>query len=562
MDNSFSGRRYLAFLLLIVFLIPACKNSEDDPIPEPTGEYERYFEQTGCHPLNPELIDRFFLYVDSVNDVRYLYGSKNQGEATVFWVAKFSSEGTCVWETLHQDKKHSSRAHDFHLLSNGNILLANVKEKPHNSIELYESSPVIVSAEDGKIKKLVEVFDGYFYSDVYLFEDFFFCDINFHELVLLPMARKWAVQVDNEGNIIRQATNLTIPTGKTLFLNDSTYIEASVKEIKKAYVTPDKPAAWVQPITLPAFEKSSIAVTLVEDKVKVVYRLIAGQKEMEETYTLFLETGKPPVKVADIKISPEKRKVNVGGEYGLKVIFTPDNASNRNVVWTSSNEQIATVDENGMVKGISEGKCSIKAISADGGYESSCEINVVSIYELTELSFEQAVIQLFPTKSYQLQPLKTPSTALVDGLQWNSSDDNIVKVDQNGLVEAIKPGVAVISVKTADGEFEATCKIQVNNIVDVNKSISSAVIIGGYVNAFVVYYIGNSSDEDIILNDVYVVDGWTDNRVAQMDPSQLGTMPAHTSISVSTTLNNVFLPCLIVKYKYNGKDFEKRLYWQ
>lgn len=562
MDNLSSGRRYLAFLLLIAFLIPACKNGEEDPIPESTGEDQKYFEQTGCHPLNPELIDRYFLCVDSVNDVRYLYGSKNQEEATVFWVAKFNSEGTCLWETLHQDKKHSSRAHDFHLLSNGNILLANVKEKPHDFMELYESSPVIVSSEDGKIKKVVEVFDGYFYSDVYLFEDFFFCDINSHELTLLPMARKWAVQMDNEGNIIRQATNLTIPTGKNLFLNDSAYIEASVKEIKKAYVTPDKPAAWVQSVTLPSFEKSNIAMTLIEDKVKVVYRLISGQTETEETYTLFLETGEPLVKVTEIKVSPEKRKVNVGGECELKVIFTPDNASNRNVIWTSSNEQIATVNENGIVKGISEGKCSIKAISSDGGYESSCEINVVSIYELTELSFEQAVIQLFPTKSYQLQPLKTPSTAVVDGLQWSSSDDNIAKVDQNGLVEAVKPGTVIISVKTADGELEATCKIQVNNIVEVNKSISSAVIIGGYVNAFIVYYIGNSSDEDIILNDVYVVDGWTDRRVAQMDPSQLGTMAAHTSISISTTLNNVFLPCLIVKYKYNGKDFEKRLYWQ
>ena len=82
------------------------------------------------------------------------------------------------------------------------------------------------------------------------------------------------------------------------------------------------------------------------------------------------------VSVTGITINTKKVSVEEGSSYKLNVIVLPNEATNKNVKWTSSNEKIATVDNTGLVSTKSAGTVKINAITLDGNKSVSCEVTV------------------------------------------------------------------------------------------------------------------------------------------------------------------------------------------
>lgn len=99
-----------------------------------------------------------------------------------------------------------------------------------------EASPVIVD-KNGKFN-YVDVFNGYYYIDVYVFDKFFFCDINDIELRKVS-AKEGCVQFSNDGKILHQAINLKIPDGKVLWTSDSTFINRNLSSITRSSILND-----------------------------------------------------------------------------------------------------------------------------------------------------------------------------------------------------------------------------------------------------------------------------------------------------------------------------------
>lgn len=84
-----------------------------------------------------------------------------------------------------------------------------------------------------------------------------------------------------------------------------------------------------------------------------------------------------PTKLEGISLDQTEKTVKEGESFVLTPVFTPENASNKKVIWTSSNQSIATVDQGGKVSTHSFGECIIKAISEDGGFEAICKLIVL-----------------------------------------------------------------------------------------------------------------------------------------------------------------------------------------
>ena len=84
-----------------------------------------------------------------------------------------------------------------------------------------------------------------------------------------------------------------------------------------------------------------------------------------------------PTKLEGISFDQTEKTVKEGESFVLTPVFTPENASNKKVIWTSSNQSIATVDQGGKVSTHSFGECIIKAISEDGGFEAICKLIVL-----------------------------------------------------------------------------------------------------------------------------------------------------------------------------------------
>ena len=161
-----------------------------------------------------------------------------------------------------------------------------------------------------------------------------------------------------------------------------------------------------------------------------------------------------------IEIQTEVSEIEYGKSETLDVTFTPSNTTNQKVTWTSSDESIATVDENGTVTAVGEGKVTITATSEDGGFTASKEINIL-FNHLTGISFKEKSADIIINESKELELIYDPENASLKTVTWTSSDESIATVDENGKVTAVGDGTATITVTSKDGGYSASIEIHV-----------------------------------------------------------------------------------------------------
>ena len=135
-----------------------------------------------------------------------------------------------------------------------------------------------------------------------------------------------------------------------------------------------------------------------------------------------------------------------------------DTTEDKTLEWTSSNTNVATVDENGKVKAVGGGDTTI-TVKSKNGKEAKCQIHVLSHIDSVTLNKKELKVE--KTNSETLQATINPSDATDDKtLTWKSEDENIAKVDGNGKVTGVGTGTTNITVTTSNGK-SATCKVTV-----------------------------------------------------------------------------------------------------
>ncbi len=160
--------------------------------------------------------------------------------------------------------------------------------------------------------------------------------------------------------------------------------------------------------------------------------------------------------VDNIELSDSDVVMDIDTTKDLAVTFTPINASNKTVTWTSDDESVATVDENGTVTAMGRGSAIITATTYNG-ISKSCYVEV--LVPATAVSIDESVVTMQPDETHELKAILNPENS-TDTLTWSSSDENVATVDENGIVTAVGTGTATITVKTSRNKF-ASCTVQV-----------------------------------------------------------------------------------------------------
>lgn len=163
-------------------------------------------------------------------------------------------------------------------------------------------------------------------------------------------------------------------------------------------------------------------------------------------------TGKSttvPVFTESVGLDQSSLTLKKGESATLTATIYPANASNSKITWKSSKTNVATVKD-GLVTSVSPGTTTIQAITNDGYYIASCEVKVTSSeastipVEKVTLSEESATLKVGDTQ--MLTATVYPDNATNKTVSWSSSDTEIVEVTVNGLLFAVAPGTAVITV--------------------------------------------------------------------------------------------------------------------
>ena len=171
-----------------------------------------------------------------------------------------------------------------------------------------------------------------------------------------------------------------------------------------------------------------------------------------------------PIPATGIEIeTPETTQLKVGQTIRLAVTITPDDATDKSIVWSSENSSIATVDPYGVVTAVSVGEVNITAKNSSG---QTASIMIIVVPTLAEsLTINNTGVNMHVGEEHQFVAWIEPSTTTNKNLKWTSSNPNIVKIDNNGKATAIELGEAVIEVATTDGSnLTATCPVWVNPV--------------------------------------------------------------------------------------------------
>lgn len=122
----------------------------------------------------------------------------------------------------------------------------------------------------------------------------------------------------------------------------------------------------------------------------------------------------------------------------------PQNASNKNVAWHSSNTQIASVDKKGWITGHSAGQTQITLQTEEGGFTASCTVTVENYVEDLHLNINNLNLTL--GKNKQLKVQTEPANPTRKNLIWNSKNKSVATIDQNGTIRAKATGLAEIMI--------------------------------------------------------------------------------------------------------------------
>ncbi len=169
------------------------------------------------------------------------------------------------------------------------------------------------------------------------------------------------------------------------------------------------------------------------------------------------------VAVQSIAVDPAEKTVPVGESVQLNVVFIPENATNQRVVWTTDDEAVATVDENGVVTAVAMGETMISALAS--GFRAQCRVTVPdnTVY-VESVSLDETALTMEIGDRQTLVATVTPTDATDPSVKWSSDNTAVATVsEKTGEITAVAGGTANITATAvlAKGTVSASCAVTV-----------------------------------------------------------------------------------------------------
>ena len=231
---------------------------------------------------------------------------------------------------------------------------------------------------------------------------------------------------------------------------------------------------------------------------------LIGKHSNAEPCYLFYDIGSSK----DSSLNPKKKltikehdnQLEVNDTVNLDVDIMSDGILKDNLIWVSSDEDIAKVDENGVVTATGVGTAYIYA-TEDNTNElyDYCVVNVAG--PVSKVSLDVSTLALKTGESYKLIPTVEPETALDKTITWTSSNEKIATVDENGLVTTKSEGTVVITATSnEDSAISSTCHINVTkskvNFINIT-GVPDTIKVGGSFKLSTTIYPSNATNKKV-----------------------------------------------------------------
>ena len=188
-----------------------------------------------------------------------------------------------------------------------------------------------------------------------------------------------------------------------------------------------------------------------------------------------------PAKSIDIDVS--SIEIKKGNTIQLNAVVLPDDADDKRYVWSSSNPNIVSVSQNGIVTAISSGEAKVFAtLDTDNTIIDSCFIKVYQPVIAITLNTTAKAVKVGDT--FNLEAIINPIDADNKNVIW-SSEDNELAIVVDGKVTALKPGIVRIYAKSEyDSQISASCEVTITQPttgIELSHSSYTLISIGDYL---------------------------------------------------------------------------------
>ena len=237
------------------------------------------------------------------------------------------------------------------------------------------------------------------------------------------------------------------------------------------------------------------------------------------------------VDVESVIIDKTSLTLAVGETATLTAKVKPDNATDKTVVWTSSDESVAKV-ANGKVTAVKSGKATITAKC--GGKTAECAVTVT--VPTGSVTLDKTTLSLAVGETAQLTATVKPDDATDKNVTWTSSDESVAKVT-NGKVTAVKSGKAMITAKCGGktAECAVTVTVPVSSVILDKTTLSLSV--GETATLTATVKPDNATDKTVV---------WTssDESVAKVVNGKITTLKSGTT-TVIARCGNKSAECVV-----------------
>ena len=351
-------------------------------------------------------------------------------------------------------------------------------------------------------------------------------------------------------------------------------VKVSAKEVSVTSITLDKTSLSIQvgeteTITATVspdnatdktveWGSSDVAVATVADGIitarksgETIITAKSGSCIAECKVTVTVPTG-------SVTLDKTTLSLAIGESATLTATVKPDDATDKNVIWTSSDESIAKVD-NGKVTAVKSGKATITARC--GGKTAECAVTVYA--KVTGVKLSSSSLRMMSGDKASLKATITPDNAMNKNISW-SSDNETVAVVNNGEVTAKAEGKATITVTTEDGQYTATCSVTVTN--DITSYVYAEYYGGSMsiINDLIQYGsklnfgVKNNSKKTIKVKSVQLIDGVTEAKGNVMNIGYEIEGGSSAAWSITIGIYGIHKPIAEFIYEYEGNEYSTR----
>ncbi len=252
------------------------------------------------------------------------------------------------------------------------------------------------------------------------------------------------------------AANAVPVTGVTIDKTEISIVEGESQKLG-ATVAPDnatdKKVTWTSSDNTVATVDGSGNVTAVKAGSATI-----TAKAGDKTATCSVTVTAKEIVLNEIAIDPASKEVKEGTTFELTVKFLPEGAAAKPVSWRSTNEEVATVSD-GTVTTLKAGKTKIFARVDGTEIEAFCDVTVLQDNTLRGIAFTSDRYGVAIGYPKRLELIFTPSYADNKVVTFTSSNTSVATVNADGIVNGFAPGEVTITAKSAEGGFQASCKV-------------------------------------------------------------------------------------------------------